>query len=547
MRAAIYARFSSEVQNARSIDDQIALCRRHAEARGWTVLTAYSDAAISGAAMANRPGLLAALAGAERGDFDILLTEAEDRIARNLEHLAHVVNRLEFAGARLATPSTDRVETMHVAMMGGMAQMFLANLSAKTKRGMQSNAEKGLATGSRIYGYRSAPGGALAIVDHEAEVVREIFARFAAGESPRAICEDLNLRQVPAVRGGLWNPSTLNGSRQRGNGLLNTELYAGVKVWNRVEMKKDPRTGARISRPRPAQEWKRTPVPHLAIVTEEAWAAAQARKRVALGQTPYQQRRRKPGVFSGLIKCAECGATMTTYDSRGRLMCAARREKGRAACGNARTVARAEVEARVLEGLRSRLLSPAAVRAYVRLYHQAWNAEQAAATSRIAPLRKRLAELERTIERLVDAICDGTATPAMRQRLQDQEAEKATLAEQLAEAERQAPPPIALHPGAAERYAKRVAELQAALASGAALDAPHWREAVDAVRDLVERIDVRVMGDEADAPVMVRLHGTLAAFLRPQTANDPQPGLYKAVAGARFSRIQTPPALPIAC
>src|SRR5690606_7676691 len=107
-------------------------------------------------------------------------------------------------------------------------------------------------------------------------------------------------------------------------------------------------------------------VPHLAIVSQEAWDAVQARKRrVALGATPYQQRRRKRGLFSGLIRCAECGASMTAFNSRGRLICAARREKGAAACSNDRSVSRAEVESRVLEGLRSRLLSPAAVKAYV--------------------------------------------------------------------------------------------------------------------------------------------------------------------------------------
>ena len=37
MRAVIYARYSSENQREASIDDQIEICRRYAEARGWTV------------------------------------------------------------------------------------------------------------------------------------------------------------------------------------------------------------------------------------------------------------------------------------------------------------------------------------------------------------------------------------------------------------------------------------------------------------------------------------------------------------------------------
>ncbi|HLW59606.1 MAG TPA: recombinase family protein [bacterium] len=39
MRAAIYARYSSENQRASSIEDQIRLCKAEAERRGWTVVS----------------------------------------------------------------------------------------------------------------------------------------------------------------------------------------------------------------------------------------------------------------------------------------------------------------------------------------------------------------------------------------------------------------------------------------------------------------------------------------------------------------------------
>ena len=48
MRAAIYARYSSDMQSEASIEDQIRLCRERIEADGGNVVEVYSDAAISG-------------------------------------------------------------------------------------------------------------------------------------------------------------------------------------------------------------------------------------------------------------------------------------------------------------------------------------------------------------------------------------------------------------------------------------------------------------------------------------------------------------------
>ena len=83
MRAALYARYSNDRQNERSIEDQFAVCRRYAEARGWTIVATFSDAAISGSAMANRPGLQTLLefdnmvaAGFTPGEADQLRRDA---------------------------------------------------------------------------------------------------------------------------------------------------------------------------------------------------------------------------------------------------------------------------------------------------------------------------------------------------------------------------------------------------------------------------------------------------------------------------------------
>lgn len=47
--AAFYARHSSDLQDPRSIDNQLNLCREYAARQGWTIVSCYHDEAVSGA------------------------------------------------------------------------------------------------------------------------------------------------------------------------------------------------------------------------------------------------------------------------------------------------------------------------------------------------------------------------------------------------------------------------------------------------------------------------------------------------------------------
>ena len=49
MRAVIYARYSSDLQSACSIEDQVRLYRYRIEAEGWSLVNTYTDHALSGA------------------------------------------------------------------------------------------------------------------------------------------------------------------------------------------------------------------------------------------------------------------------------------------------------------------------------------------------------------------------------------------------------------------------------------------------------------------------------------------------------------------
>ncbi len=528
---AIYARFSSaDRQNARSCLDQIAVCREHAARRGWTVVATYQDDGISGFAMANRPGILAAIAAAARGEFAILLSEDEDRLARNLGHLATIKSDVEYAGGQLATLTTDRVELMHVAFKGAGAEQYLIDLGRKTARGMRANAERGLATGSRKYGYITQPGGAISIEPDEAATIVRIFKLYADdGCTAREIADALNRDRTPTLRGRGWNASTIIGQPDRATGVLRSEIYAGVKVWNRDEVRKDPRTGARRHHFKPAGEWKRTPVEALRIVPQDLWERAQARLAAAARvNLSAHGNAKKPGLFSGLLKCAACGSTFGAH-GRGRLVCQGYRQKGASFCRVSRMVKRDDVERSALEGLKTRLLGPSAVRAYVRAYHAAWTRLDAEKRARRSPLEKRVAELDRGIERLVDLVVAGDAPAAVADRLRQMEADRAEILRELAaQPAPAAPDAIALHPAAADAYAREVEALQARLSEISAdpAQAQADRKAIDRVRQLVERIDV-VEDPNADSGFRLRLHGNLNLLL----ASDAQADAFAGVGG----------------
>ena len=90
MRAAIYARYSSDLQSAASIDDQVRLCRERSSQLGYEVVEIFSDYAISASTLRNRPGMMALMDAARQGQIDVVLAEALDRISRDQEDVAGI-------------------------------------------------------------------------------------------------------------------------------------------------------------------------------------------------------------------------------------------------------------------------------------------------------------------------------------------------------------------------------------------------------------------------------------------------------------------------
>lgn len=244
-KAVIYARYSSELQSERSIDDQVALCREFAARERLEVVTVYHDKALSGASMMGRHGLLDMMEAAKAGEFSVLVVEALDRVSRDQEDLAGIFKRLTFSGVQIRAVHDGIATDMLVGLRGLVGTLYLKDLAQKVHRGMAGVTRDGRHAGGRSYGYRAVAGarGELVIEPAEAQIVRRIFSEYTSGHNPRAIAASLNHDGIPPPRGQVWSGSTLNGNASRHHGILLNPIYAGTIVWNRVRMIKDPIQG----------------------------------------------------------------------------------------------------------------------------------------------------------------------------------------------------------------------------------------------------------------------------------------------------------------
>jgi DNA invertase Pin-like site-specific DNA recombinase len=186
-------RYSSDTQRDASIEDQLRQCREYAARQGWTVVESYSDRAISGTSLI-RAGIQDLLADAPAGRFDIVLSEALDRISRDQEDVAAVFKRLRFAGVSIVTLSEGDISELHVGLKGTMNALFLKDLALKTHRGIRGRVEAGKIGGGNAYGYRvvktlDARGepvrGEREIIEAEAEVVHASSASMSPARGRR--------------------------------------------------------------------------------------------------------------------------------------------------------------------------------------------------------------------------------------------------------------------------------------------------------------------------------------------------------------------------
>ena len=198
MKAVIYARYSSDSQREESIDGQIRECTDYAKYNGITIIGTYIDRALSARSDA-RPEFQRMIKDSAKHIFDVVIVWRLDRFSRDRYDSAHYKRILKKNGVKVISAKENISEgpegIILESMLEGYAEYFSAELSEKIHRGQKENALKGKNNGGAIpLGYLLGDDQKLVIDPLTSPLVQEAFTRYAEGETVKAIVDSFNER-----------------------------------------------------------------------------------------------------------------------------------------------------------------------------------------------------------------------------------------------------------------------------------------------------------------------------------------------------------------
>ena len=458
---ALYARVSTAQQEKQgTIQSQLAALTDYAAEQGLVIAPEhrYIDDGYSGARL-DRPGLERLRDAAWRGELDLVLILAPDRLARHYAYQYVVVEELERAGCAVrfingpfnSTPQERLVREVH----GLFAEFERAALQERSRRGKLHAARQGqFFTGAGPYGYtylkaQDGERGRCVVNEAEAAIVRQMFSWLIEEQlATQAIARRLTAQQVPTRHGAVsWSPATVYK-------VLTNPLYTGQHSYNRSENAPEGnREGTNAWRPtkeprrrlRPKEEW--IAVPWVPILSPEVFAMAE--RQLQLNRERSPRKTRYQYLLQGLLVCGYCGRRLGGHAgvASGRYECTKRRsiEVPEQRC-HLRCVSQADIEPVVWDHIVALLQQPEVLVGYLRQQQEGDGPEITDAQRELKRLQRQRAALTRQDQRLLDAYQVGALEleelKVRRQRLREAEQQleqrEQILESQLAHAEKAA-------------------------------------------------------------------------------------------------------------
>lgn len=416
-RAGCYYRFSSTKQREESIEGQARMCAEYAAKNGLEIIAEYADRGISGKAAEKRSDFQRMLRDAEKGRFDVLLVYKTDRFARNRYDAAIYKAKLKRAGVKVVSVMEVIPEGAEgiilESVLEGFAEYFSANLAENVRRGAKDAAIAGKFNGGQVpYGY-NIENGFYIIDEARAAVVREVFQRFVAGETYKAICASLNARGFRTLKGKMFSRGSICS-------MLNQEKYVGEFVYN-VENGDAVRVDGAVP----------------AIITGELWDAALARREKAK-HAPRLGKGQEKYVLSRKIFCGHCGQTFHGASSftGGKHYAYYRHDREKESdswCPNRFLIRREKMDSLLFAELNKRVLNPQFIN---EIALKAVELQEADEDSESASLSAELKNVESSLENIYKAIENGLYSQGMQERLYELERRQNVLMEELENAKK---------------------------------------------------------------------------------------------------------------
>ena len=209
MKAVIYARYSSDNQTEASIEGQLRECMEFADHAGIDVIKSYIDRALS-AKSDNRPEFQQMIKDSYKHAFDCIIVWKLDRFSRNRYDSAHYKALLRKNGVKVVSAKEAIAEgsegILLESVLEGMAEYYSAELAEKVVRGMTENVLKGINNGGQItFGYKLNAERKFEPHETYAPILQEIFTMYAEGRTIKYIVDYLDEKNIRSYRGGKIN------------------------------------------------------------------------------------------------------------------------------------------------------------------------------------------------------------------------------------------------------------------------------------------------------------------------------------------------------
>jgi len=409
VNAVIYARYSSHGQTEQSIEGQLHDNHAWARQQGVTVVGEYIDRALTGT-KDQRPDFQRMIEDAAKKQFEMVIVWKLDRFARNRYDSAIYKAKLKKYGVKVVSVKENITDSPEGIILEGllesMAEYYSANLSQNVRRGLRESIAKGNYCGGSIpYGYK-LQDKKLVVDEKSAVGVRYMFEQYAQGVPKKEIIEELNRRGYRTRYG----KALTNGSM--GHVLSNT-CYIGQ------------------------YKYKGEVVPGLAerIIDDELFDRVQVRL-AAVARAPAAKKAKVSYLLQGKAYCGYCGTPMVGECGRSHNgtvyhYYACHNKKKRRGC-HKKNERKDFIEWYIVEQTMNYVLAPGCIARVAKAVVQEYDKEFS--DTNINDLEKALTQIDRELDKLVDAIVDApkVAHKKIYDRMETLEAQKAEMEADLA-------------------------------------------------------------------------------------------------------------------